>query len=80
MTFDSDIEVERLLSWARYLYWADIQRERYISNEDNTKLEGTPEWRLFAVASLWLASMWVVVEGWRELKVNDNLIDELLDE
>jgi len=80
MALDKNTQVERLLSWARYLYWADMQCERYISYEDNEKLKTTSEWQLFAVASLWLASMWVVIEGWRELKVNDGVIDELLNE
>lgn len=75
-------EHEKFISWARYLYWADLQRRNYINLDSNTDdLEHVDEgWRVFAVASLWLGATWVVVEGWRELKIEDEVIDGLLSD
>ena len=74
--------LEKLLSWARYLYWADIHRKSYIDYGNyNVIGEGAAaEWKLFAALSQWLASVWVVVEGWRHLAIKDSIIDGLLDE
>ncbi len=48
---------------------------------DNVIGEGAAvEWKLFAAFSQWLASVWVVVEGWRQLAIKDSTIDGLLDE
>lgn len=75
-------DLHKLFSWGRYLYWAEIQRKKFIDyNSEHQSAEGPKaEWLLFAVASQWLASMWVVIEGWHELGMKDAIIDRLLTE
>ena len=41
--------------------------------------ESKSDWLTFALVSQWLASLWVVVEGWKQIPLRDPLIDELLD-
>ncbi len=36
------------------------------------------DWELFALMSAWYASLWVVVEGWRDIPLSDPSVDELL--
>lgn len=36
-------------------------------------------WNFIGLMSAWYASLWVVVEGWKELKLDDPSIDELLE-
>jgi hypothetical protein len=73
-------QIHKLFSWGRYLYWAEIQRKKFIDydTEHQPAKGAKAEWRLFAVASQWLASMWVVIEGWRDLGMKDETIDRLL--
>jgi hypothetical protein len=75
-------QLDKLFSWGRYLYWAEIQRKKFIDFDvEHQPAQGAKaEWRLFAVASQWLASMWVVIEGWRDLAMKDEIIDLLLAE
>jgi len=74
-------DLNKLLVWARYLYWADLLRRNFIDyqNGSDTSDNAADGWHLFAVASQWLASMWVVIEGWRELRLEDKIIDHLLN-
>src|ERR1041384_1176867 len=72
---------DKFTSWCRYLYWSDILYQRWLT-QGGSKGEadtGKSEWLTFALASQWLASLWVVVEGWREGPVTDTLINKLLD-
>ena len=70
---------EKTLSWARYLLAADLDRR-------NSELPADPETihddaqaeYNFARLSKWLAALWPVVEGWRELSRADERIDDLL--
>jgi hypothetical protein len=73
--------LERFLSWARYLYWADILYSRWTGEPEDPKASdpSADDWRRFALAAQWLASVWVVVEGWRELRFSDDVIDKILD-
>lgn len=73
---------EHIISLGKYIYWSDLCRSNFekigkkIKNESNFKF-------LFAL-SQWYASFYVVVEGCKELKLeNDNinfLIDNFIDE
>lgn len=75
-------KLDRLCSWGRYLYWSDIHFRQYYELEDKSTAEEGPieKMRFFASISLWLASLYVVVEGWKELGEKDRKIDELVDE
>jgi len=46
-------QLHKLFSWGRYLYWADIQRKKFIDYDaEHQPAKGAKaEWRLFAVAS-----------------------------
>lgn len=74
--------LHRLCSWGRYLHWSDIHFRQYYEWEDKSTTEDDPieRMRLFAIVSLWLASLYVVVEGWKELGEKDRKIEELVDE
>ena len=74
-------EIEKLLSWSRYLFWSDILRKQFDEfMEKPHDIEGCDKWYFYGIMSLWYASVWVVIEGWRELKLKDDTIDSLLDE
>lgn len=73
--------IERVLAWARYLHWADLHRQHLDAwiekpHDVDNKEDG---WNFIALMSAWYASLWVVVEGWKELKLDDSSIDELLE-
>lgn len=72
---------EKMLSWGRYLYWTDIFARRFDCfmekpHDVNNDVEG---WEFFALMSHWYAGLWVVVEGWQELDLHDELIDNLIN-
>lgn len=70
----SESYMNRMISWGQYVHWASIQHELYsqISKEDCHYS------RTIGAISHWLASQYVVIEGWNELKETDDSIDELL--
>jgi len=76
----TETELEKFFSWSRYLYWADRQRQQFVSYDDANEIpdDEDPEWHLVAVSAQWFASMWVVIEGWQELGYKDETIDSLL--
>jgi hypothetical protein len=74
-------DIDRLFAWARYLYWCDLNRQRLDSYDGGAEAVA-PEWprRWFFIALLaqWYASLWVVIEGWRETTLSDPIIDDYL--
>lgn len=74
-------ELDRFLSWARYLYWSDILYLRWteFSRAQDTVEDHEGEWQTFALSAQWFASVWVVIEGWRENRMSDPVIDKLLN-
>jgi len=67
-------KIFEVASWGKYIYRSDIERhnyERKIQNDENGII-------FFIYSSQWLASLHVVVEGWRSLKESDKTINELL--
>ena len=71
---------ERFICWARYLHFADLHRRRYIAwgESKGQSDDWEASWELIALQSAFYASMWVVVEGWREVPLSDPSVDELL--
>lgn len=72
-----------MISWARYLHWADLARKRfydYISAYSPEHDSPRDDACFFALMSHWYASLYVVIEGWTSLKLADSLIDQLLAE
>jgi len=68
-------KIFQVASWGKYIYRADIERhnfeQRIQSDESGI--------RFFIYTSQWLASLYVVVEGWQSLKVSDKAINNLLE-
>ena len=72
--------LDQLLSWARYLYWSDILYRRWTSEaQDQGDDDGEAEWRSFALAAQWLASVPVLIEGWQKLGMSEGMINRLLN-
>lgn len=73
-TFD-----EKLISWFRYLYWAEICYTKYeelLNSAENP--DDIPIHKFIAFSSQWYASLYVVIEGWQELEIQDNFINRIL--
>lgn len=73
-------QTQRLISWVRYLYWAETERvqfENWSNAQDDVR---SPENQaaFIALMSQWYASLWVVVEGWAEVPLSDRIIDNIL--
>lgn len=74
-------DIEKVLSWAKYLYASDILYHRYVEELDNpASNEEDPEgWFSFMLMSQWYGSFWVVIEGWKALDLKDEAIEALLN-
>lgn len=74
-------DIITLIAWARYLFWAEINKnkleELFDSTDDSEKI---PISDFFAYSSLWYGSLFVVIEGWETLKLKDDTINDLLVE
>jgi hypothetical protein len=73
--------MEQFFAWLRYLYWADLARQDW---DDFAAREGNADewvcwWGSFARMSHFYAAEYVVIEGWREAKFSDAVIDEVLN-
>jgi hypothetical protein len=72
---------EQLFAWLRYLYWADLARQDwdgFAESEENIDECGNL-WGYFARMSHFYATEYVVIEGWREAKFSDSVINEVLN-
>lgn len=72
--------LEKTLAWARYLFWADMSRQRLDDCVTDLHLSDNLEnkWQFFALLSQFLAAAYVVVEGWCDAKLHDPVIDQAL--
>ncbi len=73
--------LQRYLAWLRYLYWAELARQDW---DDFTKGQRDQDdwvnwWGTFARMSRFYAAEYVVIEGWREARFSDSVIDEVLN-
>lgn len=75
-------EFDALMAWGRYLSWCDLHRRRFEAwiGEPHDLSTSADRWHFIALASQWYASLWVVIEGWREAAFDDATIARLLDE
>ncbi len=72
--------LERTLAWAKYLFWADLSRQRfddYLGHSHDINAT-TRQWHFFGLMSSWFAAEYVVVEGWKHARLHEDTIDELL--
>jgi len=75
-------EFDALMAWGRYLFWCDLHRRRFEAWLDEPRDLDTPadRWHSIALTSQWYASLWVVIDGWREAAFDDAIVDRLLAE
>lgn len=67
-------KIFEVASWGKYIYRSEIERSNFychIQNDDSGI-------RYFIYSSQWLASLYVVIEGWDSLKISDARIEKLL--
>lgn len=65
--------IEKLLAWGQYVHWADLQFLRFMTiSEDASNADR------IAIVSHWLASEYVVLEGWHQLCYTDIRIERLI--
>ena len=67
-------KIIEVASCGKYIYRSDIDRHNFehrVQNDDSGI-------RFFTYSSQWLASLYVVAEGWDSLKLSDTAIDKLL--
>ena len=76
---------EDLFTLHRYFLWANRHRDEFLSRVANTGLppediEELKHWvrANFVNGAPWLASLYVIVEGWHDLNLSDEVIDGLL--
>jgi hypothetical protein len=72
---------EEVIAWARYLAWADQHRKRladFFEQEPDSDSPGHTG-RFITHTSQWFASLWVAVEGYKELGLRDNFVDAILE-
>ena len=69
---------ERVLAWARYVFWADVECRQYEAYEalENEPVTGFS----FVLMVQWYAALWVAIEGWRVCRLSDATVDELLND
>jgi hypothetical protein len=66
-----------LVSWGRYLFWAELRRRDYWNYWEQNGAQGNDS-EFLGVLCYWAASMYVVIEGWEKAKFKDALIDALI--
>ena len=69
-------DTQRILAWARYVFWADVECKQYDAYE---RPNDEPSTGLSTVLMVqYLAALWVAIEGWRQCPLTDPMVDELL--
>src|SRR5437867_5527332 len=81
MTADS--QEPKLLALHRYYIWALAMRERFLERVPEVKQpEDIPQAFLATVIGTymcyWYATLYVVVEGWRDLRLEDEVLHQLV--
>ncbi|MBH03708.1 MAG: hypothetical protein CMP08_06240 [Xanthomonadales bacterium] len=67
-------ELKEVASWGQHLLLAQLNADRWMCLEENTAAESV------ALTFQFFASMFVVIEGWKKLKLRDQKIEEILDQ
>lgn len=67
-------DIEAIASFGQYVHWSTMQHEHFRTyDEDSADADHT------GALILWLASLYVVVDAWKELGKTDKVVSELLD-
>ena len=65
--------VETIVGFGQYLHWSQMQYKHYRSfQEDSSDAD------FFGALAHWLASLYVVAEGWQEIGIPDPVISDLI--
>lgn len=67
-------DFEAIASFGQYLHWSQMQYEHFRTYDENSA-----DAAYIGALILWLASLYVVIDGWKELGKSDAVISELLD-
>ena len=67
-----------IITLHRYFIWANRMRTHFDEVLSRGELDGKAEIESFLYMSYWYGGLYVVIEGWRELGLTDNAIDDLL--
>jgi hypothetical protein len=68
--------IHQMMAWGQYLHWSSIQREQFLRIlEEDTDIQNS---RFIGSCSHWMASLYVAIEGWYNLKQDDKGINQLL--
>lgn len=72
---------EKMLAWARYLFWADLSRQHFdaFAEKQTQEMDWQNWWHFFALLSKWYAAEYVVIEGWLAANLHDLVIDQSLN-
>ena len=62
-----------IASFGQYLHWSQMQYEHFRKYG-----EESPDAAFIGALAHWLASLYVVVEGWKEIGISDPVISDLL--
>ncbi len=78
---EKTFQTEQINSLHRYYIWANKMREHFKA-VFSQQGEGTKSFQIESMMymSIWYGLMYVVIEGWQELKLSDNKLDNLLNE
>ena len=83
---NNELRIAAMISFTRYLSWADLQRtlfEEEMGSEpgaDDPSAMRNHEWRWFGLMSYWYASLYVVIEAWDNLGYVDPIVSQLLSQ
>ncbi len=66
-------EVETIMAFGQYLHWSELQYKHYQSLQ-----EDTPESDYVGALAHWLASLYVVTEGWQQIGIPDPVLSDLV--
>ena len=66
-------ELKEVASWGQYVHWAQLNVDRWICADDHTPAESV------ATSFQFFASMYVAIEGWEQLKLQDAEIERILE-
>ena len=70
------VVLHKYFVWAAYMY--DAYRQTLLKRKHNSSWDDPDERLLFMYMSYWYATLYVVIEGWRNLGLSDPTVDTLL--
>lgn len=66
-------QILKIVAWGQYVHWADLQFNRFMALDESAN-----EATCIGVAAHWLASEYVVLEGWHQIGATDSKINTLI--